>query len=130
MTGVCICTLLRMVLVTIENGMPVSLFDKYPSLMIIVSVVLLLSFLSILFGVKLFQDMICWNREKSSRIILEKQVGSLQEHMGEMERVYSGIRGMKHGMKNTLSVIMQLASGKEEELQTKKLLEWRIRNGY
>ena len=54
MTGVCICTLLRMFLVTIENGMPVSLYDKYPSLMIIVSVVLLLSFLSILFGIKLF----------------------------------------------------------------------------
>ncbi len=43
-----------MFLVTIENGMPVSLYDKYPSLMIIVSVVLLLSFLSILFGIKLF----------------------------------------------------------------------------
>ena len=137
MTGVCICTLLRMVLVTIENGMPVSLYDKYPSLMIIVSVVLLLSFLSILFGVKLFQDMICWNREKSSRIILEKQVGSLQEHMGEMERVYSGIRGMKHDMKNTLSVIMQLASGKEEELQayleelnqTMDRLEFRFKTG-
>lgn len=137
MTGVCICTLLRMVLVTIEDGMPVSLYDKYPSLMIIVPVVLLLSFLSILFGVKLFQDMICWNREKSSRIILEKQVSSLQEHMREMERVYSGIRGMKHDMKNTLSVIMQLASGKEEELQsyleelnqTMDRLEFRFKTG-
>ena len=48
-----------------------------------VPAVLLLSFLSILFGVKLFQDMIYWNREKSSRIILEKQVSSPQEHMGE-----------------------------------------------
>ena len=137
MTGVCICTLLRMVLVTIEDGIPVSLYEKYPSLMIIVSVALLLSFLSVLFGVKLFQDMICWNREKSSRIILEKQVGSLQEHMREMERVYSGIRGMKHDMKNTLSVIMQLASGKEEELQayleelkqTMDRLEFRFKTG-
>ena len=81
-----------------------------------VPAVLLLSFLSILFGVKLFQDMIYWNREKSSRIILEKQVSSLQEHMGEMERVYSGIRGMRHDMKNTISVIMQLAAGKEDGL--------------
>ncbi len=137
MTGVCICTLLRMVLVMIENGMPVALYDKYPSLMVIVSVVLLLSFLSILFGVKLFQDMICWNREKSSRIILEKQVSSLQEHMGEMERVYSGIRGMKHDMKNTISLIMQLAAGKEEELQayleelnqTMDRLEFRFKTG-
>ncbi len=86
------------------------------NLAVMVPAVLLLSFLSILFGVKLFQDMIYWNREKSSRIILEKQVSSLQEHMGEMERVYSGIRGMRHDMKNTISVIMQLAAGKEDGL--------------
>ena len=137
MTGVFICTLLRMVLVTIEDGIPASLYDRYPSLAVMVSVVLLLSFLSILFGVKLFQDMIYWNREKSSRIILEKQVSSLREHMGEMERVYSGIRGMRHDMKNTLSVIMQLAAGKEEGLQayleelsrTMDRLEFRFKTG-
>ena len=39
--------------------------------------ILLLSLLSILCGVKLFQDMVCWNREKSGRIILKKQKGSL-----------------------------------------------------
>ena len=70
MTAVFICTLLRMVLVTIEDGIPASLYDRYPSLTVMVPVVLLLSFLSILFGVKLFQDMIYRNREKSSRIIL------------------------------------------------------------
>ena len=52
------------------------------NLAVMVPAVLLLSFLSILFGVKLLQDMIYWNREKSSRIILEKQVSSPQEHMG------------------------------------------------
>ncbi len=35
---------------------------------------------------------------------------------GEMERVYSGICGMRHDMKNTISVIMQLAAGKEDGL--------------
>ena len=102
---------------TAENGVPETLYDRYPSLMVIMPVILLLLLFSVMFGVKLFQDMICWNREKSSRIILEKQVSSLQEHMGEMERVYSGIRGMRHDMKNTISVIMQLAAGKEEGLQ-------------
>ena len=35
-----------------------------------------------------------------------------------MERVYSGIRSMKHDMKNTLAVIMQLAAGKCEKENT------------
>ena len=117
LTGLMVCTLLRITIDTAENGVPETLYDRYPSLMVIMPVILLLLLFSVMFGVKLFQDMICWNREKSSRIILEKQVSSLQEHMGEMERVYSGIRGMRHDMKNTISVIMQLAAGKEEGLQ-------------
>ena len=114
LAGLMVCTLLRVTVEMAESGTPELLYDRYPSLIIIVPVILLLLLFSIMSGVRLFQDMICWNREKSSRLILEKQVSSLQEHMGEMERVYSGIRGMKHDMKNTLSVIMQLMSGKEE----------------
>lgn len=137
LAGLMVCTLLRVTIDTAESGTPELLYDRYPSLMIIVPVILLLLLFSIVSGVKLFQDMICWNREKSSRIILEKQVSSLQEHMGEMERVYSGIRGMKHDMKNTLSLIMQLAAGKEEELQvyleemnqTMDRLEFRFKTG-
>ena len=137
LTGLMVCTLLRITIGTAENGVPETLYDRYPSLMVIMPVILLLLLFSILFGVKLFQDMICWNREKSSRIILKKQVSSLQEHMGEMERVYSGIRGMRHDMKNTISVIMQLAAGKEEELQayleelnqTMDRLEFRFKTG-
>ena len=137
LTGLMVCTLLRITIDTAENGVPEVLYDRYPSLMVIMPVILLLLLFSVMFGVKLFQDMICWNREKSSRIILEKQVSSLQEHMGEMERVYSGIRGMRHDMKNTISLIMQLAAGKEEELQayleelneTMDRLEFRFKTG-
>ena len=137
LTGLMVCTLLRITIDTAENGVPETLYDRYPSLMVIMPVILLLLLFSVMFGVKLFQDMICWNREKSSRIILEKQVSSLQEHMGEMERVYSGIRGMRHDMKNTISLIMQLAVGKEEELkayleelnETMDRLEFRFKTG-
>ena len=137
LAGLLVCTLLRITIDTAENGVPEMLHDRYPSLMVIMPVILLLLLFSVMFGVKLFQDMICWNREKSSRIILEKQVSSLQEHMGEMERVYSGIRGMRHDMKNTISLIMQLAAGKEEELkayleelnETMDRLEFRFKTG-
>ena len=87
------------------------LYDRYPVLAVVIPAILLLSLLSILYSVKLFQDMIYRNREKSSRIVLEKQICSLQEHMDEMERIYSGIRGMKHDMKNTLAIIRRLSAG-------------------
>lgn len=110
LAGLLICVLLRLIMITVEGDVPKLLYNRYPPLMWLIPAILLLSLLSILYGIKLFQDMILLNREKNSRIILESQIGSMQEHMAEMERVYSGIRSMKHDMKNTLSVIMQLAA--------------------
>ena len=118
MVGLLICVLLRTIMITIENDVPKLLYDRFPILIIIVPAILSLSLLSILYVVKTFQDMIALNREKNSWIILEKQIGSMQEHMEEMEHIYSGIRSMKHDMKNTLAVIMQLAGREEAELQT------------
>ena len=109
--GLMICMLLRIIMITLEDGVPKMLYDRYPILVIVIPAILLLSLLSILYGVKLFQDMIYWNREKSGRIVLENQISSLQEHMEEMEHIYSGIRGMKHDMKNTLAVIQHLSVG-------------------
>ena len=112
--GLMICMLLRIIMVTVEDSVPQILYDRYPILVIVVPAILLLSLLSILCGVKLLQNMIQWNREKSGRIVLEKQIRSLQEHMEEMERIYSGIRGMKHDMKNTLAVIQRLSAEGDE----------------
>ncbi len=113
--GLMICMLLRIIIVTVEDSVPKMLHNRYPILIVVIPAILLLSLLSILYGVKLFQDMIHWNREKSGRIVLEKQISSLQEHIEEMERIYSGIRGMKHDMKNTLSVIRRLSAGNSVE---------------
>ena len=135
--GLLVCLLLRTIMITIENDMPKLLCDRYPILSIIVPAILILSLLSILYAVKTFQNMIVLNREKNSRIILERQIGSMQEHMEEMEHIYSGIRSMKHDMKNTLAVIMELAGKDETELQTYlseinkgfEQLEFRFRTG-
>lgn len=110
--GLLICLLLRIIVVMVEDGVPRILYDRYPILAAVLPAILFLSLLSISHGVKLFQDMIYRNQEKSGRIILEKQVQSLQEHIAEMERIYSGLGRMKHDMKNTLSIIQGLCSGK------------------
>ena len=104
--GLFVCLLLRIIMVTLEDKVPKMLYDRYPILTIVLPAILLLSLLSILYGVKLFQDMVYRNKAKSERVILE-----------EMERIYSEIRGMKHDMKNTLAVILQLSMEEKGELQ-------------
>ena len=119
--GFLLCVMLRTILLTMENGVPQDLYGKYPILMLVIPAILILSLLSIVYSVKLFQDMITLNKEKSDKLILEKQMKNMQEHMTEMEHIYGGVRSMKHDMKNTLSVIMQLVVNEEkqanEELQ-------------
>lgn len=122
--GLMICMLLRIIMISAEDGVPELLYEKYPILIAVIPLILLLSLLSVLCGVKLFQDMIYRNREKSGRIILENQIAAMREQMEETERVYSDIRRIKHDMKNTVSVIMRLSelNGEEENMELKKYL--------
>ena len=119
-----ICMLLQTYIYT-TNG---EIYRVSPLLLLIIPAILLLCLVFILSDVRLFQDMIDRNREKSSRMILEKQIGSMQEHIAEMDRMYSGIRGMKHDMKNSLTVIMQLANIKHTAEKYHGAVDWSIRH--
>ncbi len=121
LTGFTLCMLLRAIMITVEEDIPVLLYQKYPLLVFLLPLVLLLSLLSILLGVRTFQKMVSLSREKNSRMILEKQVEDMQEHMRGQERIHSGLKSIRHDMKNTLAVITSLTGqeepGKNEELQ-------------
>lgn len=114
LVGFMLCVLLRIIMITVEDGMPALLYDRYPILRGVIPAILLLSLLSILYSVKLFQDMILLGRERNSRMILEQQIDNMQAHVGEMEHLYAGVRSLKHDMKNTLTILMRLSAEKEE----------------
>lgn len=140
-TGLLICMLMRTIMLTAENGTLKQLYDSYPLLIPVIPAIMLLCMVSVCYSVKLFQDMIRLNQERSSRVILEKQIESMQEHITEIERLYSGIRNIKHDMRNTLSIVMRLSAGdagaEKEELdaylaelnRTLDKLELRYRTG-
>lgn len=121
--GLMICTLLRIIMISAEDGKPKMLYEKYPVLIFIIPLILFLSLFSVFCGVKLFQDMIYRSRERSGRLVLENQVNTMREHMEETERVYSELRQIKHNMKNTLSVITQLSERNDKSAQ-KELKEY------
>lgn len=112
--GFLICIAFLVLIFAMNSAYEGVLYDKYPVFLIVVPTTLVLCLLSVLYGVRLFQDMIDLHMERSSRGILERQVNDLQAYISETERIHAGIRSMKHDMKNTVSVILSLASGKEE----------------
>lgn len=104
-----LCTLLRTIMfTTVEDAIPQTFFETYPLLTVIVPLLLILCLFSILYSIKLYQEMLILYEERGRRAVLEKQVVSMEEHARELERLYSGVRSMKHDMKNQLAVMGNL----------------------
>lgn len=102
--------------VVITNG--IALYEESPIFYVIIWGILILSLLSVIHGLKVFQDRLLLNRANNNRVVLEKQIGSMQEYVAEMERFWSGLRSLKHDMSNTLSVVMQLSAEHTEKART------------
>ena len=119
-TGTVFCVLLRILLVTMEEGQPRFLYDSYPLLMGVVPVMLLLCLCSILYSVRLSRELRELHEEKNRSVILGQQLESMEEHLRETERVYAGVRAMKHDMKNQIAVVTELMDHSQagEELQS------------
>ena len=93
LTGLMVCTLLRITIDTAENGVPEMLYDRYPSLMVIMPIILLLLLFSVMFGIKLFQDMICWNREKAAALFWRNRSAACRSIWGRWSVSIPGYGG-------------------------------------
>ena len=103
-----------------EDQIPQTLYEKYPLLTVVVPLLLILCLCLVLYSARLFCRLKYLHEEKNRSLILEKQLEGMEEHLRETERIYAGVRAMKHDMRNQLAVVTELAgqSGAKEELQT------------
>lgn len=122
-TGTVFCVCLRILLVTMEEGQPRFLYDSYPLLMGVVPVMLLLCLYSILYSVRLSRELRELHEERNRSVILGQQLESMEEHLRETERVYAGVRTMKHDMKNQIAVITELMDHSQARAELQNYLE-------
>lgn len=85
---------------------------------------------AILCVLKQFRDVISLTGERNSRILLEKQVSSMQEHLKEVERLQEGLRELKHDMKNTFLVASRMAVGEDSLKAANRAIEDAERANY
>ena len=110
--GLMIAVLIRIMIITVENGSQILLYNKYPSLYFIIPVIAVVLLISIIFSFKLYQDMTELQMKQADKIILENQIVQMQNSMTEMEHLYDGIRSVKHDMKNNMEVLQNLLQKK------------------
>jgi len=110
--GLLIAVLIRIMIITVENGSHILLYNKHPSLYFIVPMITVVMLISIIFSFKLYQDMTELQAERTEKIILENQIVQMQNSITETERLYDGIRSVKHDMKNNMEVLQNLLQRK------------------
>ncbi|MDE7298780.1 MAG: ATP-binding protein [Lachnospiraceae bacterium] len=111
--GLAFCALLRLLMFQERGELPMFLYDQVPAAKLLVPAILALVLLLLLSSVRRYQDILRLQKERNAAAVLEKQLDAMRAHIGELEHVYSGIRGLRHDMKNTVTVMLALA-GKSE----------------
>lgn len=122
-TGTVFCLFMRILLLTMEEGQPRFLYDSYPLAMGVVPVMLLLCLCSILYSVRLSRELRELHEERNRNVILGQQLESMEEHLRETERVYAGVRAMKHDMKNQIAVVTELMDHPQAGAELQNYLE-------
>ena len=119
--GVLVSVLVRLLLITVTDGTPVLLYEKYPALYLIIPMTALVLLGAVVFSFRIYQDMAVLQEERAEKIVLENQITQMQSSMVEMEHLYDGIRSVKHDMKNHMAVLQNLIqkrySGEDEEIR-------------
>ena len=116
--GVLVSVLVRLLLITVTEGTPVLLYEKYPVLYLIIPMTALVLLGAVVFSFRIYQDMAALQEERAEKIVLENQITQMQGSMVEMEHLYDGIRSVKHDMKNHMAVLQNLLrkkGGDEDE---------------
>ncbi|MBD5465653.1 MAG: GHKL domain-containing protein [Lachnospiraceae bacterium] len=122
--GFCFCIFLRSILFTYREQEYIYLLDENPELQ------LLAPFMALLGIASIFTSIYLWNRlrreqeEKNALFLYEERLLEMEEHVQELERLYEGMRGMKHDMKNYVADIEALlGSDKKLSGDTKEALQ-------
>lgn len=117
-TGILFVNIIFKILLIVNENLTLQLYEQFPVFLGVVSVVAGLLYAEILITIVSCQKMIGLQEEREKYFVEQQQVHAIQERMEEVERFYSGIRQMKHEMKNHLTNIKGLVrNGSHEEIE-------------
>ncbi len=120
--ALCITVLIKMMILSVENGMAVIIYDTVPATKFWIPVICTLLLLTITASVVLFQKLVQYNEETGKCAMLENQVWQMQKEIAEIQDIYTDMRGLRHDMRShmaNVSLLVKSAAGSvNEELES------------
>lgn len=120
--ALCISVTIKMMIISVEDGMTVILYDTVPATKFWIPVICVMLLSTIIASVILFQKLVQYNEETGKRSILENQVRQMQKEIVEIQDIYADMRGLRHDIRSHLSNIALLVRNstgcENEELES------------
>jgi len=109
--AICISVTMKLMIVSVENGMTVIMYDTVPATKFWIPVICVMLLSTIIASVILFQKLVQYNEETAKRAMLENQVRQMQKEIVEIQNIYMDMRGLRHDMRSHLANISLLVKG-------------------
>ena len=120
--ALCISVTIKMMIISVENGMTVIIYDTVPATKFWIPVICVLLLSAIVASVILFQKLVQYNEETGKRAILENQVRQMQKEIVEIQDIYTDMRGLRHDMRSHIAnislLVKNVAGTVNEELES------------
>ena len=98
--ALCISVTIKMMIISVENGMTVIIYDTVPATKFWIPIICVLLLSTIVASVILFQKLVQYNEETGKRAILENQVRQMQKEIIEIQDIYTDMKGIRHDMRS------------------------------
>ncbi|MCM1154373.1 MAG: ATP-binding protein [Roseburia sp.] len=122
--GMAFVIILRCLFITRTETEYDFLYDKHQGMYAFVPLMSFLCLLSIVYSCKIYKELMRAQEEKNRMLFYEQQLADMTGHVREMERLYDGIRGMRHDMNNYIADLEQLfITGNEARPEGQQYLE-------
>lgn len=106
--GMAFDVMLRCLFFTRKGNEYEFIYDNYSGMYVIIPVMTFLCLLSIVYSAKIYEELMRAEEEKNGMLFYKQQLSDMTEYVQDMERLYDGIRGMRHDMNNCIADMEQL----------------------
>lgn len=84
------------------------IYDRHGGMYAVIPLMTFLCLLSIVYSIRIYEELMRAQEEKNGLYFYKQQLTEMTGHVQEMERLYDGIRGMRHDMNNYIADMEQL----------------------
>lgn len=117
--GLLLCFMLRSMMFSMKGTDVHTLLDSHPEMNFCIPCISILCIIMIVLSTRMLRQLMAESKKKVEVSIYQNRIKEMEQHIGDIESLYAGIRGMKHDMKNYIADMDALMKQNTENTMNK-----------